>query len=85
MRFLVRTGPALGLIGTLVPIGLALTELAMGNLPSMAGQLVTSFTTAIVGLALGVLSCILSMVKDRWIRRDLMEITYLLEEELLKF
>jgi len=82
VRFGVRVGPALGLIGTLVPMGVALAELAKGNLPSMAGRMVTAFTTAIVGLACGVGFYLLSLVKERWMRESMGKLTYLCEKEL---
>ena len=52
-RMLVKVGPSLGLLGTLIPMGTALAALATGNLDAMAGQMVVAFTTTIIGLACG--------------------------------
>ncbi|MET0291472.1 MAG: MotA/TolQ/ExbB proton channel family protein [Steroidobacteraceae bacterium] len=52
-RALVKLGPSLGLLGTLIPMGSSLAALASGNLQAMAGQMVVAFTTTIVGLATG--------------------------------
>ena len=52
-RLLVKVGPSLGLLGTLIPMGTALASLATGNLDAMAGQMVVAFTTTIIGLACG--------------------------------
>ncbi len=40
-----RSGPASGLLGTLIPMGTSLASLATGNLEAMAGQMVVAFTT----------------------------------------
>src|SRR5262249_18729220 len=44
-RALVKLGPSLGLIGTLIPMGSSLAAMAGGNLQAMAGQMVVAFTT----------------------------------------
>lgn len=79
VRFVVRVGPALGLLGTIIPMGIALAELAKGNLPKMAGSMVTAFTTTVVGLTCGVLAYIIALIKERWIRETLKEMNYLAE------
>lgn len=79
VRFVVRVGPALGLLGTVIPMGMALAELAKGNLPKMAGSMVTAFTTTVVGLTCGVVAYLISLVKERWIREILKEMHYLAE------
>ena len=50
---LVKVGPSLGLLGTLIPMGSSLASLATGNLEAMAGQMIVAFTTTIIGLATG--------------------------------
>ena len=52
-RALVKIGPSLGLIGTLIPMGNSLAAMAGGNLNAMAGQMVVAFTSTIIGLATG--------------------------------
>ena len=78
-RFIVRTGPAIGLMGTLIPMGIALSALAQGDMPQMAGRMVTAFTTTVAGLACGVMAYIMSMVKEKWVRADMREMEYLTE------
>ncbi len=73
IRFVIRVGPALGLMGTLIPMGISLSSLAQGNLPKMAGSMVTAFTTVVVGLACSVIAYILSLVKEKWVREDMRE------------
>ena len=60
-RTLVKVGPSLGLLGTLIPMGTSLASLAAGNLEAMAGQMVVAFTTTIIGLACGTLAYIVAV------------------------
>ncbi|GER92440.1 flagellar motor protein MotA [hot springs metagenome] len=79
IRFAIRVGPALGLMGTLIPMGVSLSALAQGDMPKMAGSMVTAFTTTVVGLACGVASYLMSIVKEKWIRADMREMEYMTE------
>jgi len=84
IRFVIRVGPALGLMGTLIPMGIALSALAQGDMPKMAGSMVTAFTTVVVGLACSVAAYIMSLVKEKWVRADMREMEYLTELMLRK-
>ncbi len=79
IRFVIRVGPALGLMGTLIPMGISLSSLAQGDLPKMAGSMVTAFTTVIVGLACSVSAYLMSLVKEKWVRADMREMEYMTE------
>lgn len=79
IRFAIRVGPALGLMGTLIPMGISLSALAQGDMPKMAGSMVTAFTTTVVGLACGMAAYLMSMVKEKWVRADMREMEYLTE------
>lgn len=79
IKFAIRVGPALGLMATLIPMGIALSALAQGDLPKMAGSMVTAFTATTVGLACGVSAYLISLVKEKWIRADIREMEYLSE------
>ncbi len=76
VSFVIRVGPSLGLMGTLIPMGIALSSLAQGDMPSMAGNMVTAFTTTIVGLAVGVIAYLISLVKEKWINDDIRAMEY---------
>ncbi len=84
VRSIVRIGPALGLLGTLIPMGIALAQLAKGNLPKMASHMVTAFTTTVIGLACGVLAYAMTLVKERWIKETLTSLEYLADKTLLE-
>lgn len=67
---LARRGPALGLMGTLIPLGPALVGLAAGNLQMMSENLVIAFATTVVGLLIGTMAGAIVGVKKRWYRTD---------------
>lgn len=73
IRFVIRVGPALGLMGTLIPMGISLSALAQGDMPKMAGSMVTAFTTVVVGLACSVIAYLMALVKEKWVRADMRE------------
>lgn len=84
VRFAVRIGPALGLMGTLIPMGIALAGLAQGNLPQMAQSMVTAFTATVIGLACSVLAYLLALVREHWLRNDMTDIAYIAEDLLAR-
>lgn len=80
LAVLSRTGPILGLVGTLIPLQPALAGLAAGNMQAMASNLLIGFTTTVLGLIVGGASFAVSMVVRSWHRQDLTEIHYLLDQ-----
>jgi biopolymer transport protein ExbB/TolQ len=78
-RMLVKIGPSLGLLGTLIPMGSSLASLATGNLEAMAGQMVVAFTTTIIGLATGTLAYVVAVVRQGWVNETVHEQRYLAE------
>lgn len=79
-RFWIRIGPALGLIGTLIPLGPALKALAENNLKGLSAGLMVSFGTTVFGLFSGSLAWVICNTQERWYRLDLAEIRQALEE-----
>lgn len=71
VRFAVRVGPSLGLMGTLIPMATALGSLAGGDLPALAGRMVTAFATTVVGLSVGIVAYLLTLVRQRAADHDL--------------
>jgi biopolymer transport protein ExbB/TolQ len=78
-RALVRIGPSLGLLGTLIPMGSSLAALAGGNLSAMAGQMVVAFTSTIIGLATGTAAYAIATVRQGWVNQAIREQRYLAE------
>lgn len=76
LRGLSRFGPALGLMGTLVPLGPALVGLAAGDLQMMSNNLVIAFATTVVGLLIGTLATYMLGIKKRWYQGDALLVTF---------
>jgi biopolymer transport protein ExbB/TolQ len=76
VRFMIRTGPALGLMGTLIPMGTALASLAEGNIPNMAGSMVNAFTATVAGLASSVVAYLIALMREKWLRADIREMEF---------
>jgi biopolymer transport protein ExbB/TolQ len=70
LKLAVRLGPALGLMGTLIPMASALQGLATGNLPALASNLVTAFAATVVGLAISLLAFLMAAAREDWARTD---------------
>jgi biopolymer transport protein ExbB/TolQ len=78
-RLLVKVGPSLGLLGTLIPMGTSLASLATGNLEAMAGQMVVAFTTTIIGLSTGTLAYVVASARQGWVNESIREQRFLAE------
>jgi biopolymer transport protein ExbB/TolQ len=75
-RLLVRAGPALGLMGTLIPLSPALTGLANGNTGQLSHDLRVAFSVTVVGLLIGAVAFGLSLSRDRIYNQDLSDLEY---------
>ena len=78
-RIAVRIGPALGLIGTLVPMGTALASLGQGDLSVMTSELVVAYTTTVAGLLIGSVAYLIYTIRRRFVEADIREMEYLTE------
>jgi biopolymer transport protein ExbB/TolQ len=75
-RVLVRFGPALGLMGTLIPLSPALAGLAKGNVAQLSSNLRVAFSVTVVGLLVGAIAFTISLVRDRLYAQDLSDLEY---------
>jgi len=75
-RLLVRAGPALGLMGTLIPLSPALTGLADGNTTALSDNLRVAFSVTVVGLLVGAVAFGLALSRDRMYGQDLSDLEY---------
>ena len=75
-RILVRFGPALGLMGTLIPLSPALTGLANGNTGQLSHDLRVAFSVTVLGLLIGAIAFALSLSRDRLYSQDLSDLEY---------
>ncbi len=70
-RILVRAGPALGLMGTLIPLAPGLAALGHGEVSTLATDLRTAFAATTVGLLVGTVAFALTLTRTRMYTEDL--------------
>jgi biopolymer transport protein ExbB/TolQ len=70
----IRIGPGLGLIGTLIPMGTGLAALGQGDMTKLSSDLVIAFTTTVVGLTMGMVAYFFYTIKKRWVEEDIKNI-----------
>lgn len=82
-RYAIRSGPTLGLMGTLIPMARGLTGLSQGDLSGLTSHMATAFSTTILGLAIGFVAYTISLIREKWVQTDL-QIIGLRAETLLR-
>ncbi len=70
-RLLVRAGPAIGLMGTLIPLAPGLAALGDGNVAVLAENLRDAFGATVVGLLVGTVAFALTLARTRMYTEDL--------------
>jgi biopolymer transport protein ExbB/TolQ len=75
-RILVRVGPALGLMGTLIPLSPALAGLAKGDVEQLTQDLRVAFSVTVVGLLAGGLAFAVSLVRERLYAQDYSDVEF---------
>ena len=76
---IVRIGPGLGLIGTLIPMGTGLASLGQGDITKLSSDLVIAFTTTVAGLMLSLVAYFINTVRKRWVEEDISMMEYISE------
>ncbi len=71
---LARSGPILGLMGTLIPLGPGLSALSSGNIEQLATAMTVAFDTTVLGLLIGLFGYICGRVRRRWYEVTLLNI-----------
>lgn len=79
LQMVIRIGPGLGLIGTLIPMGTGLAALGQGDIGRLSADLVIAFTTTVVGMAAGMLAYFFYTIKRRWVEGDIQNIEFMTE------
>ncbi|KZX15872.1 MotA/TolQ/ExbB proton channel family protein [Methanobrevibacter curvatus] len=78
----VRIGPTLGLMGTLIPMGPGLAALGAGDIQGLAQAIIVAFDTTVAGLAAATISYVVSRVRKRWYEEDLSNLDVLITSTL---
>lgn len=63
---LARSGPILGLMGTLIPLGPGLAALSSGNIAILATAMTVAFDTTVIGLLIGLIAYVIGRIRRRW-------------------
>lgn len=66
-----KISPAVGLMGTLIPLGPGLTALGAGNIQELANHLTTAFDAAILGMGAAAIAFTISKIRRRWYEEEL--------------
>ena len=74
--FITRLSPILGLMGTLIPLGPALSGLANGNMQALSGNLIVAFTATVVGLLVSGLAYGMGLARRVWYAADLTQLEF---------
>lgn len=77
-RVLVRMGPALGLMGTLIPLSPALAGLAEGDVQRLTDDLRVAFSVTVAGLLVGAVAYTVSLVRNRIYDQDYSDVEYVM-------
>ena len=72
-----RVGPALGLMGTLIPLSPALAGLADGDVETLTENLRVAFSVTVAGLMIGAFAFGISLIRDRLYAQDYSDIEFI--------
>jgi biopolymer transport protein ExbB/TolQ len=75
--FITRVSPMLGLMGTLIPLGPALSGLSSGDMSALGSNLVVAFTATVVGLLISGLAYGIGLLRRVWYARDLTDLEFI--------
>ena len=78
----VRTGPSVGLMGTLIPLGPGLLALAKGDLATLSANLIIAFATTVVGIMIALICGGVHSIRKRWYRDDAILLAFAAERML---
>lgn len=75
-RALIKFGPMLGLMGTLIPMGPALVGLASGDIVTMAYNMQVAFATTVVGMAVAAIGLVTLQMNKRFYARSFNDLDF---------
>jgi len=71
IEIIAKIAPALGLMGTLIPLGPGLLALGSGDTQTLANSLIIAFDTTVLGLVVASLTFTISKIRKRWYLKDI--------------
>ncbi|EKQ51215.1 MAG: biopolymer transport protein [Methanobacterium sp. Maddingley MBC34] len=81
-----KIAPAVGLMGTLIPLGPGLTALGEGDIQTLAQHLLIAFDAAVLGMASAAIAFTISKVRRRWYEEEISNLETIVDTvlEILK-
>jgi biopolymer transport protein ExbB/TolQ len=70
-EILAKVSPALGLMGTLIPLGPGLLALGAGDTQTLADSLIIAFDTTVLAMTVASLTYVVSRIRKRWYMSDI--------------
>lgn len=77
-----KISPAVGLMGTLIPMGPGLAALGAGDINTLSQNLLIAFDSAILGMASASIAYVISRIRRRWYEEQLSTLDSLAESLL---
>lgn len=74
-----KISPAIGLMGTLIPLGPGLTALGEGDIQTLAQHLLIAFDAAVLGMAAAAVAFITSKIRRRWYEEEISNLETLVD------
>lgn len=74
-----KISPAVGLMGTLIPLGPGLAALGAGDIQNLAQHLLIAFDAAVLGMAAAAVAFTVSKIRRRWYEEDLSNLETLVD------
>ncbi len=81
-KFITKVAPMLGLMGTLIPMGPALAQLASGDIANMAYNMQIAFATTVVGCLSAGIALMVYSAKKHWYTEEITNLRYVLDRHL---
>ena len=74
-----KISPAVGLMGTLIPLGPGLTALGAGDIQNLAQHLTMAFDAAVLGMAAAAIAFLTSKIRRRWYEEEISNLETLMD------
>ena len=74
-----KISPAVGLMGTLIPLGPGLTALGEGDIQTLAHHLTMAFDAAVLGMAAASIAFLTSKIRRRWYEEEISNLETMLD------
>lgn len=79
-----KIAPAIGLMGTLIPLGPGLAALGAGDIQSLSEELIIAFGSTIIGMAAAAIGFTISKIRRRWYEGEISNLETLADSVLEK-